>query len=506
MQEPNDDHLNNKEQNPNPPTKNEKNDHERFNGYYVPPLPGTGLDKCNVFIKFLPVEVTDTGLYAMFSKFGEITSYKVMVDPITGCSLGYGFCRYKTPEEAERAIKCMSGTVIGNKTLLCKLSHGISKNNSLPNNNLYIKPLLPTTTEKDLIDIFSKYGKIVDCKVMLDRNTGLSRQIGFVRFETIEDATKALTATNGLQLDENFPPIVVKYAENESHKISRKAKRFANQSAAAARKASQQFKMQKARMQMIPPMYNNDFNGPPLYPEQNPSEPMPYIVRDQFGNITFAPTSMSDMYIPDMGAYNMYPYDMGYDQMYPPYFNPNIYYNNKPYWPKRNKGYKKNHSRNNYNKNRNNYGYRNNRVNNKSSPWVEPNLFIFHLPPSIDDYKLRKMFEKFGPLEHVHVAVDKNTKQSKGYGFVKYYNMADAIKAIKNMNGLSIENKNLRVTFKNDEIKDKNHEYQEESSEESSSNENTGSDDDDDEEESEDDKEEIVKAMDDLTIDETTKK
>lgn len=60
-------------------------------GHYVPPLPGTGLDKCNVFVKFLPTEVTDTGLYTMFSKFGEITSYKVMVDPYTGSSLGYGY-------------------------------------------------------------------------------------------------------------------------------------------------------------------------------------------------------------------------------------------------------------------------------------------------------------------------------------------------------------------------------------------------------------------------------
>lgn len=68
-------------------------------GYYVPPLPGTGVDKCNVFVKFLPNEVTDTGLYAMFSKFGEITSYKVMVDPFSGSSLGYGYVFLSHPNE-----------------------------------------------------------------------------------------------------------------------------------------------------------------------------------------------------------------------------------------------------------------------------------------------------------------------------------------------------------------------------------------------------------------------
>lgn len=513
-------------------------DKDSLHGYYVPPLPGTGLDKCNVFIKFLPIEVTDTGLYAMFSKFGEITSYKVMVDPITGSSLGYGFCRYKTSEEATKAIENMSGTVIGNKTLLCKLSHGISRNNSLPNNNLYIKPLLPTTSEGDLLEIFSKYGKIVDCKVMLDRNTGLSRQIGFVRFENVEDATKALTATNGLELDKDFPPIVVKYAENESHKINRKAKRFANQSADAARKVANQFKMQKSRMYNMPPMYN-DFNYVNPYQEQDAPESIPYVVKDQFGNVTFAPSTPPEMFIPDMNIYNMYPYDMGYDQTFTPYYIPDVYYR-PTYYTKKHKYYKNKYipnghqynngayknnrkafsndhndgqqynNRENVNGHRNGYhnnGFKNGHHNNgyknghhngdrpkKSIPWVEPNLFIFHLPPSIDDLKLKKMFEIFGALEHVNVVKDKNTNQSKGYGFVKYYNMADAIKAIKNMNGLSIENKNLRVTFKSDDISksDLPH-YDSEESEDSASDKMIS-------DESDDEGQQLAQSMENLSI------
>ena len=58
---------------------------------YVPPLPGTGMDATNVFIKYLPTDLTNTGLFTLFSQFGEITSCKVMVDPITGYSLGYGY-------------------------------------------------------------------------------------------------------------------------------------------------------------------------------------------------------------------------------------------------------------------------------------------------------------------------------------------------------------------------------------------------------------------------------
>jgi len=52
--------------------------------------PALEKDTSNVFIKYLPPELTDTGLYTLFAAFGEIESCKVMVDPITGHSLGYG--------------------------------------------------------------------------------------------------------------------------------------------------------------------------------------------------------------------------------------------------------------------------------------------------------------------------------------------------------------------------------------------------------------------------------
>ena len=47
-------------------------------------------DECNVFVKYLPSEVTDSGLYALFSPHGDIVSCKVMLDTNTGHSLGYG--------------------------------------------------------------------------------------------------------------------------------------------------------------------------------------------------------------------------------------------------------------------------------------------------------------------------------------------------------------------------------------------------------------------------------
>jgi RNA recognition motif-containing protein len=187
------------------------------------------LDQSNVFVKYLPPELNDAGLHNLFSPFGEIVSSKVMVDHQTGASLGYGFVRFVEPSDAQNAIASMTGQRVSNKTLLCKLSNS-SPNSGTPepSNNLYIKPLLPTTTEEDLRGLFDKFGPINTCKVMVDKVTGQSRQIGFVRFENIKDATSAMQKMNGYKLDDEATPLVVKYAENENQRATRKARAHQN--------------------------------------------------------------------------------------------------------------------------------------------------------------------------------------------------------------------------------------------------------------------------------------
>jgi len=183
------------------------------------------LDQCNVFVKYLPSDVTDSVLYTMFADFGKIISAKVMIDHQTGTSLGYGFVRFYSPEDAKASIEQMSEKKIGNKTLLCKLSNyscNPSTANLLPHANLYIKPLSENFTEAELLDLFGVFGNIEECKVMIDKNTGTSRQIGFVRYTTVEHATHAMTEMNGKKLTPDGPPLVVRYAETLEQKLERK--------------------------------------------------------------------------------------------------------------------------------------------------------------------------------------------------------------------------------------------------------------------------------------------
>ena len=49
-------------------------------------------------------------------------------------------------------------------------------------------------------DAFSKYGKVVEARVITDRETGRPRGFGFVTFETSVQADDALAAMNGFEL------------------------------------------------------------------------------------------------------------------------------------------------------------------------------------------------------------------------------------------------------------------------------------------------------------------
>jgi len=57
------------------------------------------------------------------------------------------------------------------------------------------------TSEGDLRDIFSKYGRITSINVVIDQKTSRSRGFGFVYFENEESASEAKERANGMEVD-----------------------------------------------------------------------------------------------------------------------------------------------------------------------------------------------------------------------------------------------------------------------------------------------------------------
>jgi len=76
------------------------------------------------------------------------------------------------------------------------------------------------------------------------------------------------------------------------------------------------------------------------------------------------------------------------------------------------------------------------------------NLFIYHLPHDLTDADLATAFSPFGNVISAKVYVDKNTGESKGFGFVSYDSPTSAESAIQGMNGWQIGSKRLKVQHK----------------------------------------------------------
>lgn len=69
----------------------------------------------NLFIGNLEPDVDEKMLYDTFSAFGAVLSAKVMVDPDSGVSRGFGFISFDSFESADAAIESMNGQYLSNR-------------------------------------------------------------------------------------------------------------------------------------------------------------------------------------------------------------------------------------------------------------------------------------------------------------------------------------------------------------------------------------------------------
>lgn len=73
-------------------------------------------------------------------------------------------------------------------------SGGSQSGEQLSKTNLYIRGLNPNTTDKDLVNLCSPYGKIISTKAIVDQTTNKCKGYGFVDFETNQAAEVAVQA------------------------------------------------------------------------------------------------------------------------------------------------------------------------------------------------------------------------------------------------------------------------------------------------------------------------
>ncbi|CAH8466867.1 unnamed protein product [Dicrocoelium dendriticum] len=168
----------------------------------------------NLIVNYLPQNMSQEEIRSLFATIGEVDSCKLIRDKSTSQNLGYGFVNYIHSKDAERAIEKLNGLQLQNKTIKVSLARPSSE--SIKGANLYISGLPSSMTQKELEELFNSCGRIITSRILYDSNTGLSRGVGFIRFDQRAEAERAIRKLNGIIPENAAEPITVKLANSPS--------------------------------------------------------------------------------------------------------------------------------------------------------------------------------------------------------------------------------------------------------------------------------------------------
>ncbi|KAL8640644.1 MAG: hypothetical protein Q9228_002459 [Teloschistes exilis] len=175
----------------------------------------------NVYVRGLHPNTSDEMLLAYGKRFGDVDSAKSIIDTATGLCKGFGFIKYHNYNDAENCIRGFYYRKYEAK--YARVGHNERlKTLANPNNtNLYLSNLPKSMNEAELQAIFkSKHPEftIVNHKVLKDEN-GLSRGVGFARFETPEICQQVIEEFSGMLLDEAKDlRLQIRYADTDEQK------------------------------------------------------------------------------------------------------------------------------------------------------------------------------------------------------------------------------------------------------------------------------------------------
>lgn len=72
-------------------------------------------------------------------------------------------------------------------------------------------------------------------------------------------------------------------------------------------------------------------------------------------------------------------------------------------------------------------------------------LYVGNLPYSVTEDALREVFSACGTVDSANMITDRDTGQSKGFGFVEMSSDSEAQKAIQELNGTTMDNREIKV-------------------------------------------------------------
>lgn len=78
---------------------------------------------------------------------------------------------------------------------------------------------------------------------------------------------------------------------------------------------------------------------------------------------------------------------------------------------------------------------------------MEAKLYVGNLSYNVSEGDLERLFAQAGTVKEVALIMDRNTRQSKGFGFVEMATAEDAQKAIEMFNGQEVDGRAITVSI-----------------------------------------------------------
>ncbi|CAI8597582.1 unnamed protein product [Vicia faba] len=167
-------------------------------------------EDAKLFVGNLPYDVDGEKLAMLFEQAGTVEIAEVVYNRETDQSRGFGFVTMSTVEEAEAGAEKFNRYDYNGRSLTVNKAapRGSRPEREerpprpyVPVIRVYVGNLSWQVDGSRLEQVFSEYGKVVNARVIYDRETGQSRGFGFVTMSDEKEMNDAIAALNGQSLE-----------------------------------------------------------------------------------------------------------------------------------------------------------------------------------------------------------------------------------------------------------------------------------------------------------------
>ncbi|CAL9226733.1 unnamed protein product [Arabidopsis halleri] len=164
-------------------------------------------EEAKLFVGNLAYDVDSQALAMLFEQAGTVEIAEVIYNRETDQSRGFGFVTMSTVEEAETAVEKFNRYDLNGRLLTVnKAAPRGSRPERAPRVyepafRVYVGNLPWDVDNGRLEQVFSEHGKVVEARVVYDRETGRSRGFGFVTMSNENELNDAIAALDGQNME-----------------------------------------------------------------------------------------------------------------------------------------------------------------------------------------------------------------------------------------------------------------------------------------------------------------